>query len=145
MDFEQAIQDPDRLMRRMTPAPEPLPQLRSIPSRDFGAEHLRERLAAALTAASVDETKTLEMLLAVTEVADNASRHGGGITDVRVGHAHGRFVCEIEDRGAGFDDPLAGYLAPRQGLGSGLWVARQLTWRIEFLRSPAGFISRIWL
>jgi hypothetical protein len=54
-------------------------------------------------------------------------------------------VCEIADGGPGFDDPLAGYLAPRQGVGAGLWVARQLTWRLEFLRSPDGFTARIWL
>jgi hypothetical protein len=44
---------------------------------------------------------------------------------VRVGRAEGRFVCEIIDR-SGFDDPTAGYLAPRAGLGKGLWVARQI-------------------
>jgi anti-sigma regulatory factor (Ser/Thr protein kinase) len=85
------------------------------------------------------------MLLAATEIATNAVDHGGGVEDVRVGRAGGRFVCEIVDRGNGFDDPSAGFLPPRAGLGSGLWVARQLTWRIEFFRSPRGFTARIWL
>lgn len=85
------------------------------------------------------------MLLAATEIATNADEHGGGVEDVRVGTAQGRFVCEIADRGDGFDDPAAGYLAPREGVGAGLWVARQLTWRIEFYRSPRGFTTRIWL
>jgi hypothetical protein len=44
---------------------------------------------------------------------------------VRAGRAKGRFVCEIINRGD-FDDPTAGYLAPRAGLGKGLWVARQI-------------------
>jgi len=139
------FEDPDRLLRRITRTPELIPQLRQIPFDDVDTEQVRERLAAVLTATGIDETRTLEMLLAATEIADNAIRHGGGIADVRVGHAHGRFVCEIEDRGPGFDDPVAGYLAPREGIGSGLWVARQLTWQIEFFRSPAGFTSRIWL
>ena len=65
-------------------------------------------------------------------------------TELAVGRAQGRFVCEIVDRGDGFDDPAAGYLAPRKGIGVGLWVARQLTWRIEFFYSP-GFTTRIWL
>jgi hypothetical protein len=43
----------------------------------------------------------------------------------------------------GFDDPTAGFLAPRPGIGTGLWAARQLTWRIEFLRSPGGFTTRM--
>lgn len=77
--------------------------------------------------------------------AEATASLGGGIRDVRVGHARGRLVCEVVDRGDGFDDPTAGYLAPREETGSGLWVARQLTWQIEFFRSPAGFPTRMWL
>ena len=91
------------------------------------------------------EAKVLDMLLAATEVVTNAIEHGSGVEDVRVGRAEGRFVCEVVDRGSGFDDPAAGYLAPRAGVSTGLWVARQLTWRIEFFRSPRGFTTRIWL
>ena len=55
-------------------------------------------------------------------------------------------MTDIEwTRGDGFEDPAAGYLAPREGIGAGLWVARQLTWRIEFFDSPTGFTARIWL
>lgn len=137
-------EDPDELLRRIAPVPEPLSELRSIAfGRDL--ESLRERLARELVAEQVTEAKGLDLLLAVTEVARNAIEHGGGIEEVRVGRAEGRFVCEIVDRGSGFDDPAAGYLAPRQGLGAGLWVARQLTWRIDFFHSPNGFTTRIWL
>lgn len=137
-------EDPDHLLRRITPVPAPLSELRSIPfGRD--AEEFRERLAREMVAEKVSEMKALDMLLAATEVATNAIQHGGGIEDVRVGRARGRFVCEIVDRGEGFDDPAVGYLAPRTGVGTGLWVARQLTWRIEFFRSPTGFTTRIWL
>jgi anti-sigma regulatory factor (Ser/Thr protein kinase) len=137
-------EDPDRLLRRVTPPPEELTELRSIPGgRD--AEECRERLAPELIAAGLGEGKTLEMLLAATEIATNAIQHGDGIKDVLVGRAQGRFVCEIVDHGPGFDDPAAGYLAPRAGIGSGLWVARQLTWRIEFFHSPRGFTARMWL
>jgi anti-sigma regulatory factor (Ser/Thr protein kinase) len=84
------------------------------------------------------------MLVAGTEVAANAVRHGGGIEEVRAGTAAGRFVCEVIDRGAGFDDPAAGYVVPRVGTGSGLWVARQLTWSLESFHSPRGFTVRLW-
>lgn len=138
------FEDPADLLRRVTPAPVPLPQLRSIPF-GAGAEGLREQLARELAAERLPEPRTLDMLLAATEIATNAAVHGGGLADVRVGRAEGRFVCEIVDRGSGFDDPVAGFLPPPQGRGSGLWVARQLTWRIEFFRSPRGFTTRIWL
>jgi anti-sigma regulatory factor (Ser/Thr protein kinase) len=140
----ERFEEPERALRRLGGTAAPLSGLRSI---DIGsdAETLRERLAAELVAAAVPEARVLDMLLAATEVADNARRHGGGVVDARVGTVSGRFVCEIVDRGGGFDDPTAGYLAPRPGTGSGLWVARQLAWDLEFLRTPAGFAARIWL
>jgi anti-sigma regulatory factor (Ser/Thr protein kinase) len=137
------FEDPDELLRRLTPAPEPLPELRSIPF-GHGAEEFREGFARELFDEQVPEARGLEMLVAANEIAANADEHGGGIKDVRVGRAQDRMVCEIVDRGEGFDDPAAGYLAPRPGIGTGLWVARQLTWRIEFFRSAAGFTARIW-
>jgi anti-sigma regulatory factor (Ser/Thr protein kinase) len=137
-------EDPDHLLRRITPAPAPLTGLRPIPF-GRGVEELREQLARELAADKMSEAQALDLLLAATEIANNAMQHGGGIHEVRVGRAQGRFVCEIVDRGDGFDDPAAGYLAPREGIGAGLWVARQLTWRIEFFNSPTGFTTRIWL
>jgi anti-sigma regulatory factor (Ser/Thr protein kinase) len=137
-------EQPDHLLRRITPLPEQLSDLRSIPFRR-DPEQFRERLARELAAENVAEAKALDMLLAATEIATNAMVHGGGVEEVRVGRSDGRFVCEIIDRGPGFDDPAAGYLAPRAGVGSGLWVARQLTWQIDFFESPRGFTARIWL
>jgi anti-sigma regulatory factor (Ser/Thr protein kinase) len=137
------FEDPRELVRRRTPAPEPLPQLRSVEAGD-DLERFRERLAYELTAANVPEATALDLLVAGTEVAANAVRHGGGIAEVRVGTAAGRFVCEVIDRGDGFDDPAAGYLVPRAGTGSGLWVARQLVWRLESFHSPRGFTVRLW-
>jgi anti-sigma regulatory factor (Ser/Thr protein kinase) len=137
-------EDPDHVLRRITPVPAPLSELRTIAfGRDV--EEFREQLAREIVVEKVSDAKALDMLLAATEVATNAIEHGGGVEEVRVGRARGRFVCEIVDRGDGFDDPAAGYLAPREGIGTGLWVARQVTWRIEFFRSPTGFTTRIWL
>jgi anti-sigma regulatory factor (Ser/Thr protein kinase) len=137
-------EDPRELLRRITLEPAPLPELRSFsPGQDL--ELFRERLARELMAETVPEDNALDMLVAATEVASNALRHGDGIEEIRVGRAEGRFVCEVVDRGSGFDDPVAGYLAPRDGTGSGLWVARQLTWRIECFHSPFGFTVRMWL
>lgn len=138
----ETYEHPDLLLRRIAARPAALPGLRPIgPGRDV--EELRERLAGELARAGVGEDRSLDMLLAATEVATNAQRHGGGVRDVRVGRAAGRFACEIVDAGPGFDDPVAGYLAPRPGTGSGLWVARRLTWQIEFFHAPDGFTAQI--
>ena len=137
------FEDPRALVRALTADPEPLAGLRSFSANDV--EGFRQHLARELMAEEVPEARALDMLLAGTEVAANAVSHGGGIEEVRVGRAEGRFVCEVIDRGAGFDDPMAGYLAPRDGSGSGLWVARQLAWKLESFHSPEGFTVRMWL
>ncbi len=143
-ESSQRFEDPRELVRSLTPDPEPLPELRSCsPSQDL--ERFREQLARELVAEKVPEAKALDMLVAGTEIAANALRHAAGIEDVRVGRAEGRFVCEVIDRGRGFDDPVAGYLAPREGTGAGLWVARQLTWKLESFHSARGFTVRLWL
>jgi anti-sigma regulatory factor (Ser/Thr protein kinase) len=138
------FEDPGALVRELTPEPDPLPELRSF-SAGPDLESFRERLAHQLAAERVSEAKTLDMLVAGTEIAANAVRYGGGIEEVRAGRARGRFVCEVIDHGDGFDDPLAGYLVPREGVGAGLWVARQLAWRLEWFGSPRGFTVRTWL
>jgi anti-sigma regulatory factor (Ser/Thr protein kinase) len=137
------FEDPRELVRRLEPEPEPLPQLRSLAAGD-DLEGFRERLACELTAAKVPGSTALDMLVAANEVAANAVRHGGGIAEVRAGSAAGRFVCEVIDSGGGFEDPAAGYLVPRAGIGKGLWVARQLAWRLESFHSPRGFTVRLW-
>ena len=136
------FEDPRELVHRLTREPEPLLELRSF-SAGEDLELFREQLARELVAEKVPEATALDMLVAGTEVAANAVTHGGGIEEVRVGRSEGRFVCEIVDRGSGFDDPLAGYLAPRGGTGTGLWVARQLAWRVDSFLSPRGFTVRI--
>jgi anti-sigma regulatory factor (Ser/Thr protein kinase) len=137
-------EDPRELVRKLTPEPKPLPELRSY-SADADLERFREQLARELVAEKVPQARALDMLVAGTEIAANAVQHGLGIEEVRIGRAEGRFVCEVVDRGSGFDDPVAGYLAPREDTGTGLWVARQLTWRVEAFHSPRGFTVRIWL
>ena len=137
-------EDANLVLRQITPEPVPLPGLRPMPfGRDL--EEFRERLASEAVRDGTTHARVLDLVLAATEVATNAVAFGGGVEEVRVGRAGGRFVCEIVDRGSGFDNPSAGYLAPRNGSGAGLGVARQLAWQIEFFRSPSGFTARIWL
>lgn len=137
-------EDPDDLLRRLTPEPVAVRGLRSIGVAE-SAEDFRDQLARELVAEHVSEARALDLLVAATEIFTNAVVHGGGVEDVRVGRADGRFVCEVVDRGPGFDDPAAGYLAPRDGVGRGLWVARQLAWRLELFSAADGFTARIWL
>jgi anti-sigma regulatory factor (Ser/Thr protein kinase) len=130
----------------LAPRYEALPQLEPLPPAPNG-QTFRDLLAARLAAAGVPGVRTLDMLVAANEVYSNAARHGGGVTLVRTGWVEGRFVCEISDAGAGFDDPYAGYVPPASegGPGAGLWVARQLTRRLDLFTSSQGLMARLWL
>jgi anti-sigma regulatory factor (Ser/Thr protein kinase) len=138
--------DPADVVRDLAPARDLDGELRSVPP---GGDPVafRERLAAELAAAKVPEAKALKLLVAANEVAVNAFEHAGGPERLRVGVIDGRFVCEVSDRGPGFDSPLAGYLPPKPeaGRGSGLWTARQLTSRLELIPSADGLTVRLWL
>jgi anti-sigma regulatory factor (Ser/Thr protein kinase) len=138
--------DAAAVVRAHTPAPEPLPHLRTLALPD-GARGLRVLLRAEMAADGVPEQPARDMLLAAGEVFTNARSHGGGATSLRVGRVGTHFVCEIADGGAGLDDPLAGYLPPRpsQRSGAGLWVARQATSATELLRPAGGGLTvRLW-
>ena len=137
--------DPGQLVRSLTPAHQPLPELRSLPAGN-NAEAFRERLAAELAAANVPQVSALNLLLAASEIVANAWQYANGPELVRVGLVEGAFVCEISDRGPGVDDPLAGYLPPRpdQKRGGGLWIARQLVSRVELLSTARGLTVRLW-
>jgi anti-sigma regulatory factor (Ser/Thr protein kinase) len=141
-----AYEDPEEVVRGLGPEPQPLPELRRMPG-GANPEALRERLAGLLTAAGVEGQKALAMLVAANEVAANAWHHGTPPVELRVGRHDDRFVCEIVDRGPGFDDPLAGFDPPaeRGSRAPGLWVVRQLVWRLEAFAGPAGFTVRLWL
>src|SRR6478672_161165 len=89
-------EDPEHLLPRITPAPAPLTGLRPIPfGRD--SEELREQLVRELAADKISDAQSIDLLVAATEIANNAMQHGGGIRGVHVGRSRGRFVCEIVD------------------------------------------------
>ena len=137
--------EPEEVVRARTPASVPLSGLRALPL-DGSPRVFRECLGAELSAAGVPESEAQGLLLAAGEVLANARRHGGERVSIRVGGMDHRFVCEVSDDGSGVDDLLAGFLPPRDGHadGAGLWVARQLTRRLELVPSADGFSVRLW-
>jgi hypothetical protein len=63
-------------------------------------EHCAER-------AGLEIERTRDLALAVSELAANSVRHGGGRGILRIWRDGGALVCEIRDRGL-IEDPLAG-------------------------------------
>jgi anti-sigma regulatory factor (Ser/Thr protein kinase) len=138
--------DPEQTVRALTPDAGALPGLRRLPlPADTAA--FRRALLQEMTADGVPEPKAYNLLVAAGEIYANAGRHGNGASALRVGRVDGRFVCELADHGPGMQDPLTGYLPPRPGHagGAGVWVARQLTARLDFVTTPQGFATRLWV
>jgi anti-sigma regulatory factor (Ser/Thr protein kinase) len=134
--------DPAEVVRRFAPEPEPLPEMHDLPV-DADPRALRGTLLGELASAGVAPDQAEGMILAASEVVVNAARHGDGVRTIRVGGGRGAFVCEVSDRGGGLSDPLAGYVPPGAPAanGAGLWVARQLTRRVDLAPSPEGGLT----
>jgi anti-sigma regulatory factor (Ser/Thr protein kinase) len=138
--------EPDDVVAAIARVPARELRLQALPLTD-DAETFREALSAELAGAEAPEAKVVNLLVAASEVFDNALRHGSGPTALRAGLVDGWFVCEIEDRGPGLDDPLAGYVPPTPGQPGreGLWIARQLVSRLELIPAQPGLTVRLWL
>ena len=101
-----------------------------------------------MAAAEVPDARARDMLTAVGEILANAlspwRRRTGGAR--RAGGTALR-LRGVKNHGAGIDDPLAGYLPPHQGhaQGAGLWVARQMTDRLEMISTSHGLTARLWI
>lgn len=82
-----------------------------------------------------------ELVLAASEVATNALRHGGATgSEVGVWSDDDEIVCQIRDSGDWRPDPLAGWLPPAAGSGGGwgLPIARQLCDAVEIVHAEGG-------
>jgi anti-sigma regulatory factor (Ser/Thr protein kinase) len=137
---------PEEIVRARTPAAEDVVGLRAVPA-DTNARALRVLLLAEMSAAEIPEPEAGKMTLAAGEVLANAHRYGGGVRTLRIGRVGERFVCEISDHGPGLDDPVAGYVPPGsdRASGAGLWVARQVTRRLDMLSTERGLTTRLWV
>jgi anti-sigma regulatory factor (Ser/Thr protein kinase) len=98
---------------------------------------VRDLVTRRATELGIGERRLGETLVAVTEVASNSVRHGGGGGMLRMWVNGGALVCDIEDRGV-IRDPLVGRLRPtaRQVGGRGLWLVHQLSDLVQIRSTP---------
>jgi anti-sigma regulatory factor (Ser/Thr protein kinase) len=108
---------------------------------------LRGTLRTGLRVAVADRDLQDDLLLALSEVAANAFRHGRPPVSARMWCDGRHLVCTITDSGRGFDDPLAGF-RPAHGDdlalgGMGLWLARKLWDSVDLLTGRSGLTVRL--
>lgn len=118
--------------------------------RRSGSEDLagfRRFLEEQALLAGVGAERAFDLLVAANEALTNAVMHSDGVAAVWAWWEDGRFVCQIDDRGRGIGDPLAGYRPPSPEVseGRGLWLARQLVDLVQIVPRSDGTSVRLHL
>jgi anti-sigma regulatory factor (Ser/Thr protein kinase) len=105
----------------------------------------RNFVGAAAVRAGVHPRRAAELCVAASEILTNCVVHGGGAVGLSCWTDDGRFLCQIEDRGRGISDPLAGYrpVDDAAETGRGLWLARQLVDLVQVAGGPHGTTVRL--
>lgn len=128
---------------------------RPVPPRPSGAESMSfgpgdlRRVRAFVTdraeRAGLGPQRASGLVLAVSEIASNSVRHGGGEGEVSVWTEGQSLVCEVSDRGH-ITAPLVGRVrpAPDAGGGAGLWVANQVCDLVQIYSSARGTTVRVY-
>lgn len=140
-------EEPELLVRELTPAPEqPLQGLRELGVAQ-DPRGFRDALRREMDAALISDYDASKLLVAAGELYGEAYRNRAGLPVVCAGRVGDHFVCELTTPGAGHHDELAGYVLPAAGAsdGTGMWVARQLTERLEVVQRPAAVTVRLWI
>jgi anti-sigma regulatory factor (Ser/Thr protein kinase) len=118
---------------------------------DFGEGDLvrvRQSVTHHAREAGLDADRTSDLVLAITELATNSLRHGGGRGWLRTWRDADALVYEVRDTGR-IHDPLVGRRAPQpsdEG-GRGVWMANQLCDLVQVRSGDDGTVvrTRTWL
>ena len=88
--------------------------------------------------------RTMDLVLAVSEVATNSLVHGGGSGTLHAWQENGSLMCEVQDIGR-LQHPLAGRERPAAGQtnGRGLWLANHVCDLVQLRTSPGGNVVRL--
>ena len=128
------------------PLPDPPVPPAELAFADAELGVVRRFVASHAAAAGVARGRSEDLQLAVTEVAGNSLKHGGGAGLLRLWTEPGALVCEVRDPGR-MDKPLAGRERPAEGQlgGYGLWLCNQLCDLVQLRTTPAGNVVRMHL
>ncbi|MDQ0585811.1 sensor histidine kinase [Streptomyces rishiriensis] len=98
---------------------------------------IRSKVSQCATDAGVTEDQQRKLAVAVTEIATNSIRHGGGRGTLRTWTQNSTFLCEFRDAGY-IPDVMVGRTRPAtdQIGGRGLWLAHQLCDLVEIRSTP---------
>ncbi|GAA3213593.1 ATP-binding protein [Dactylosporangium siamense] len=123
-------------------------RLRSV-SRDFsgdGLRRVRDLVDQAARVAGVSATNAHNLVIAVSELAANAVRHGGGSGRIVIEQTGDGVRIEVSDHGPGLPEHLSQELpAPDAVSGRGLWMARNLCRDLHISSTARGVTVRLFM
>jgi anti-sigma regulatory factor (Ser/Thr protein kinase) len=95
-------------------------------------------------AAGLTELRTVDLVIAVNEVAANTVKHARAPGRLDIWRDRDEIICEVADPGY-IADPLAGARIPRAGAttGYGLWLVRRVCDRVELYSDETGTTVRM--
>ena len=131
------------------PFRDPLPEPRVRPAELrfdlLGLRDARALVAAHAAALDLPVERTEDLLLAVSEVATNSVKYGGGTGVLRAWCEDDTLICEVRDEGH-IADPLIGRRRPVVGVhggGFGMWIAIQCCDLVQLRSFPDGTVVRL--
>lgn len=113
-----------------------------------GLATLRRLIVAEAEDAGLSNERVSDLRQAVSEIAANSIRHGGGRGRLRLWSLDGALVCEVSDTGR-IADTLVGRVEPHAQAdgGRGVWLANQVSDLVQIRSNDRGTTVRIlsWL
>ena len=104
---------------------------------------LRRLVARHALDAGLTSARTSDLVLAVTEVAGNSLKHGGGEGVLRIWQDPLTLFCEVRDRGY-IRQPLVDREKPLLDTsGRGLWLVNQLCDLVQVRTNESGTVVRL--
>ena len=136
---------PAQFARRLDQAPLAKPPEDAAEELFGGAVGARRFVAGEARAAGLPEEKIRDVELAASEVAANVFQHAADVARIRAWSTDTAFVFDVDDTGAGIDDPFPGYAVPERTAfaGRGLMVARRLADVVQVRTTPTGARVRL--
>jgi anti-sigma regulatory factor (Ser/Thr protein kinase) len=94
--------------------------------------------------AGLPETRAIDLVLAVSEVAANTVRHAKSPGSLKIWYDTEQIICQIQDEGF-IADPLAGQRKPSPEAmgGHGLWIVHQVCDKVEMCSDETGTTIRL--
>lgn len=121
---------------------------RTVMDIAFGSDlgPMRQQVASHARRLGLSGERMGVLVMAVSELATNAVRHGAGHGRVRLWHEGARVVCDVTDPGR-LEVAFPGYLPPDPAAphGHGLWVVRHQCDLLQVRSGPEGTQIRLHL